>query len=37
MAYEDIAEAIDIPLNTVRSRIFRAKRALEAQLEERPA
>jgi RNA polymerase sigma-70 factor (ECF subfamily) len=36
MAYEDIAEAIDIPLNTVRSRIFRAKRALEAQLEGRP-
>lgn len=36
MTYEDIAEAIDIPLNTVRSRIFRAKRALEAQLEGRP-
>ena len=35
MTYEDIAEAIDIPINTVRSRIFRAKRALEAQLEGR--
>jgi RNA polymerase sigma-70 factor (ECF subfamily) len=37
MTYEDIAEAIGIPLNTVRSRIFRAKRALETQLEGRPA
>lgn len=36
MTYEDIAETIGIPLNTVRSRIFRAKRALEAQLEGEP-
>lgn len=33
MSYEDIASTIGIPLNTVRTRIFRAKRALEARLE----
>ncbi len=33
MSYEDIAATIGIPLNTVRSRIFRAKRALETRLE----
>ena len=36
MTYEDIAATIGIPLNTVRSRIFRAKRALETRLEGRP-
>lgn len=31
--YEDIAERLDIPLNTVRTRIHRARKALEAALE----
>ena len=33
MSYEDIADTIGIPLNTVRTRIFRAKRALETRIE----
>jgi RNA polymerase sigma-70 factor (ECF subfamily) len=32
--YRDIAEALDIPLGTVKSRIFRAREALRAAMEE---
>jgi RNA polymerase sigma-70 factor (ECF subfamily) len=32
MSYEDIATAMDCPIGTVRSRIFRAREALDAQL-----
>lgn len=35
LSYEDIATRLGIPLNTVRTRIFRAKKALERALEER--
>lgn len=32
MSYEDIAEAMDCPVGTVRSRIFRARAAIEQEL-----
>ena len=32
MSYEEIAEAMDCPIGTVRSRIFRAREAIDAQL-----
>lgn len=32
--YEDIAELLDIPLNTVRTRIHRARKAIEVALED---
>ncbi len=33
MSYEEIAERLDLPVNTVRTRIFRARKALERRLE----
>ena len=33
MSYEDIAEAMDCPIGTVRSRIFRAREAINKRLE----
>lgn len=33
LSYEDIAEAMDCPIGTVRSRIFRAREAINRQLE----
>lgn len=33
--YEEIAEKLDIPINTVRTRIHRARKALEESLKER--
>lgn len=33
MSYEDIAIELDLPLNTVRTRIFRARRALQTHME----
>lgn len=32
MSYEDIAGVLDLPLNTVRTRIFRARRALQTHM-----
>ena len=32
MSYEDIAQAMDCPIGTVRSRIFRAREAIDARL-----
>lgn len=32
MSYEDIAGELDLPLNTVRTRIFRARRALQSHM-----
>jgi RNA polymerase sigma-70 factor (ECF subfamily) len=32
MSYEDIAQAMDCPIGTVRSRIFRAREAIAEQL-----
>ncbi len=32
MSYEDIAEAMDCPIGTVRSRIFRAREAISAKV-----
>ena len=32
LSYEEIAEAMDCPIGTVRSRIFRAREAIDAQL-----
>lgn len=34
MSYEEIAQHLDLPLNTVRTRIFRARRNLQAEMEE---
>lgn len=34
LSYEQIADKLDMPLNTVRTRLFRAKRALQASMEE---
>ena len=33
-SYEEIAAELDLPLNTVRTRIFRARRALQTSMEE---
>ncbi len=33
MSYEDIAQAMDCPIGTVRSRIFRAREAIAEQLQ----
>ena len=35
LSYEDIAEALAVPINTVRSRLFRARSELRAVLDER--
>jgi RNA polymerase sigma-70 factor (ECF subfamily) len=32
MSYEEIAEAMDCPIGTVRSRIFRAREAIDKQV-----
>ena len=32
MSYEDIAQSMDCPIGTVRSRIFRAREAIAAKL-----
>jgi RNA polymerase sigma-70 factor (ECF subfamily) len=32
MSYEEIAEAMDCPIGTVRSRIFRAREAIDEKL-----
>jgi RNA polymerase sigma-70 factor (ECF subfamily) len=32
MSYEDIARTMDCPIGTVRSRIFRAREAIDARL-----
>jgi len=32
MSYEEIAEAMDCPVGTVRSRIFRAREAIDANI-----
>jgi RNA polymerase sigma-70 factor (ECF subfamily) len=34
MSYEDIAGELELPLNTVRTRIFRARRALQSEMRE---
>ena len=34
MSYEEIAEALDLPLATVKTRLFRARRAMQAAMEE---
>lgn len=34
MSYEEIAEALDLPLATVKTRLFRARRALQASMKE---
>jgi RNA polymerase sigma-70 factor (ECF subfamily) len=34
MAYDEIARHLDLPLNTVRTRLFRARRMLQAEMEE---
>jgi RNA polymerase sigma-70 factor, ECF subfamily len=34
MSYEEIADALDLPLATVKTRLFRARRALQASMEE---
>jgi len=32
LSYEDIAEVMDCPIGTVRSRIFRAREAIDSKL-----
>ena len=34
MSYDEIAEIMDCPIGTVRSRIFRAREAISQQLQE---
>ena len=34
LSYEDIAEIMDCPVGTVRSRIFRAREAIDSQVRE---
>ena len=34
MSYEDIAGELELPLNTVRTRIFRARRALQTHMKD---
>jgi RNA polymerase sigma-70 factor (ECF subfamily) len=34
LSYEDIAEIMDCPVGTVRSRIFRAREAIDTQVRE---
>jgi RNA polymerase sigma-70 factor (ECF subfamily) len=33
MSYQEIADALDLPINTVRTRILRARRALRGRME----
>ena len=33
MTYQEIADALDLPINTVRTRILRARRALRERME----
>jgi RNA polymerase sigma-70 factor (ECF subfamily) len=33
LSYEEIAQAMDCPIGTVRSRIFRAREAIDARLQ----
>lgn len=37
LAYDEVARALDVPVGTVRSRIHRARRQVQSQLEGRPA
>ena len=34
MAYNEIAEVLDVPVGTIKSRLFRGRRQLQAQLYE---
>jgi RNA polymerase sigma-70 factor (ECF subfamily) len=35
MSYEEIAQAMDCPIGTVRSRIFRARETIDKQIQDR--
>ncbi|MEM8660057.1 MAG: sigma-70 family RNA polymerase sigma factor, partial [Pseudomonadota bacterium] len=37
LSYEDIADIMDCPIGTVRSRIFRAREAIDGQIKEQLA